>query len=217
MKIKTQTLVLLLVALVFGGGVWVWERFYAPSEIIDASTEMGDPIFDFSEDDIAQIEIQTADLAVTFGRSADMFPQVWMVESPVQGAADEAAIAFLLSQLTTGRRDRTLSVAAEQLADFGLKTPVATVTVTLRSQERHRLLLGDADFNRSFVYARIDPSDAASADSVEIDLIPIGLLDAVDRPLAEWEEQPTDSAPASSEPTVPETPDLTPQNAPESR
>ncbi|NCJ08552.1 DUF4340 domain-containing protein [Synechococcales cyanobacterium C] len=204
MKLKINTLVLLLVALGFGVGVWAWEQWSPVEDTADSSLEMGEPLFSFSEDDIEQIEVRTADLDIQFERTADTFPQVWTIRAPIQAPADEGAIAFLLSQLTTGRRDRTLEIPTSQLAEFGLEPPTATVDVTLNTQARHQLILGGADFSRNFTYVRIDP-DGANGETLEIHLAPFGLLDAVDRSLSEW-QQPPEAAEA--------TPESTPEAAP---
>ena len=79
------------------------------------------------------------------------------MQVPEKVPASEAAIAYLLDLLVTGKSNRILTVSAAQLSEYGLQQPQATIEVTLNDGKTHRLVLGRADFNRSFLYAQADP------------------------------------------------------------
>lgn len=124
--------------------------------------------------------------------------------------ASDAAVAFLLNQLTTGQRDREVTVAAADLGQFGLDNPAATVTLTLQDGKTHTLLVGNASFDDRFLYSRIDPQGEPR--DIAIALIPKDLEFAINRPLAEWKAE----APAAESSPSPEaSPNPEPSPSPE--
>jgi hypothetical protein len=96
----------------------------------------------------------------------------------------------LLNLLATGTSERTLQVEPAQLKEFGLDQPTATASFQLQNQKTHQLVLGKQTFNQSSVYAQIDPGSATAAKKIDVVLIPTGLLDAISRPLSEWQAKP---------------------------
>lgn len=118
----------------------------------------------------------------------------WQMKSPETTFANESSIVFLLNLMATGEREQTLTIEADRQGEFGFDQPLADVEVTLADQTRHRLLLGQADFDRSGLYAQIEPQ--ADAPEVTIHVVPISFENAVDRPLEEW-KQPEELEPES--------------------
>jgi hypothetical protein len=121
--------------------------------------------------------------------------------APETGPAEAAAIAFLLSHLTTDGLTRTLTMDGSEQTDFGLEVPFATVRLTLADGSEHQLILGSQDFSGQGVYGLVDPEtfpvpDGATA--VPVALLSQDILNGVDRPLQEWQgvaDAPLDSAP----------------------
>ena len=133
----------------------------------------------------------------------------WQMKTPNEGPADEAAIAFLLNQMATANSQRPLEVALEEKQAFGFDKPAATIEVKLKDQTTHRLVLGGKDPIESGVYAQVDPPTTESA-PLKVDLVPTAFLDAVNRPLSEWEKQEDqdESTPSLTEPQSESTPSL---------
>jgi hypothetical protein len=183
---KSKTLILALIAAIFAGGVYLWDRQQtSQSGAEEAAT--GTAVFTFSEDEVQQLSITTPTQALAF-KKAKSGPSAWAMETPETGPADEAALLFLINLLATARSQRTLEISPAQQRDFGLDQPT-TVEVTLSNQQTHTLVLGGKDYEGGAVYARIDPVNT-KAQSWSVDLVPTSFLNAVSRPLAEWKYQP---------------------------
>ncbi|UZQ55841.1 DUF4340 domain-containing protein [Trichothermofontia sichuanensis B231] len=137
----------------------------------------------------------------------------WLMIQPERQPANAATIAFLLNLLATDSPSKTFKVPTSQLPEFGLEPPQATVEVTLANQRRHTLRLGTPDFNRSALYALVDPP-ATLPEQVEVALVTISFDAAVNRSQAEWlaESSPASDtnrgtpSPTSPSPTLPTTP-----------
>jgi hypothetical protein len=118
-------------------------------------------------------------------------------EKPEQGLASEASVAYLASLIATAQRqpltpdatETTLRVPVNRLAEFGLDQPLATIEVNLDNQTSHRMLLGKPNFNRSAIYAQVDPPATAAVDR-RVVLVPTTFENAVNRPLNEWRDPP---------------------------
>lgn len=125
----------------------------------------------------------------------------WMMQLPKQIPANNAAVTYLVNLLATSKGDRTFPIAPDQRQEYGLAQPQVTVEVTLDSQQVHRLLLGQADFSRSSLYALVDPANADEAE-LEVTLVPYDFQNAVERPLTEWEQQPATAEDSSTPPAT---------------
>lgn len=133
-------------------------------------------------------------------------PQVWQMQTPKKTLANDASVAFLLNLVTTSNSQKSFTAPINQLAEYGLDKPVATIDVILQDQKKHRLVLGTPDFNRSAMYAQIDPADKADK-AATIHLVSLDFENAVQRPLPEWQDQPapTPQKP-QAKPTLPPPP-----------
>jgi hypothetical protein len=222
MKLQRTSFGLLVIAALLAGVVAVYEQ---QQKAVPAATGVDQPasqrVFDFSEDTIALVTIETRRPAVTIERVAGQ----WRLSAPLKVPANAATVAFLTNLLTTTQRDRTLNVSADRAAEFGLAQPTGTITTTLTDQKQHKLVLGKPSFDRTFLYALIDPDP--NAKELAVSLISPQFANAVDRDLAEWQVEkkvdktmPTPSPEASASPKVtpaasptpPASPPATPEN-----
>jgi hypothetical protein len=198
MKIKPSTLALVLVALGLGGIVLLVQQQPAPQ-----SSETGEqvvseaekPIFEFKEEDIQAFTLQTQLRTLKFERDKD---GKWQMLEPEKITASDPSIAFLLDLVTTGKTQRTITAPVNDREQFGLHQPLATIDLTLKDQKTHKLVLGEYDFNRSFLYAQADPPTEAS--QLNVLLVSPNFENAVNRPLDEWKQPAT--AEKSSSPTA---------------
>jgi hypothetical protein len=155
MKLQKTTVALIAIALILGGGVLVAENRRNPQQAaVDQAEGASSPVFTFDEAAVTALHIETDGQAVTFERDDDGF---WQMTEPESGPAEEAAIAFLLSRLTTDGLTQTLTMAETDQEAFGLAVPFATVDLTLADGTTHQLILGGADFSGQNSYALVDP------------------------------------------------------------
>jgi len=184
MKLQRTTLILLLLALGMGGFVYFYEIQGAPQR--QKTQEKQQQIFTFKEDQIQSLRVMRQNQTLQFDRAKND-KTGWRMQAPDKVPASVGAIAYLLDLLVSGKSDRVLTVPATQLSDYGLQQPQATVEVTLNNGKTHRLVLGRADFNRSFLYAQADPP-TPQPERASVLLVDTNFENAVNRPLAEWKQ-----------------------------
>ncbi|MEQ9233651.1 DUF4340 domain-containing protein [Coleofasciculus sp. E2-BRE-01] len=190
MKLQKTTWVLLIVALFLGGFVYFYEIVGTPQR--EAAKEAEKQLFSFEEDEIQRVNIYIQEESRKFERVSEPEPG-WRMTEPKEVPASDPSVAFLLNLLVEGKSDRIIpNVAPENLKDYGLDKPQAMVTVRLKNDETHEILLGKPDFNNSFLYAQIDPFSDKSQQS-NVFLVPMDFEYAVNRPLSEWEQPQEDT------------------------
>jgi len=210
MKLQVKTILLVLLALGLGSFVYIHETRILPQR--EAAKSQAKKIFNFTKDDVQAFSIQTQTETLKFERltpkDSNQQPLLqWQMKSPKDVLANDASISFLLTLLANGKQERSFLAPPEKLSEYGLDKPLATVEITLKDQQTHQLILGKPDFNRSFLYAQIDPATPKSP-QIEVLLVPIDFEYGVKRSLSEWEanqDQKTDknklNQPTKSSPT----------------
>ncbi|WNC87039.1 DUF4340 domain-containing protein [Thermosynechococcus sp. QKsg1] len=181
--IRTQTLVLLATAAILGGGLYLFEQQLPTPNSTDTAAKK--PLFGFQEGDVVALKIITPDYSLNLRK---LVTGHWVIDREKQTPAEEGTVVFLLNLLTTGQRDRSLDVPTERAGDYGLAPPMATVDITLKDGQQHRLHLGDTTFDGLKLYAEIDPP-AEPREKMTVTLVPLDLKNALQRPLQEWERQ----------------------------
>ncbi len=197
MKLPKTTLILVFLALGLGGFVYFYEIRGEPQrEEIKTQKQQ---IFSFTEDDIQSLAVKTKDITLNFKRNPEAGNSRWLLISPITEPANDAIVAYLTNLLVQGQSDRTLSTPANQLGEFGLDQPLATININLKNQTNHQLILGKPNFNDSFLYAKTD-SPTPGNGNVNILLVSTDFENAVNRELSEW-KKPEDT---SEDRTTPE-------------
>lgn len=205
MKLRKTTLVLMVLVLGMVGVVYLVERTNPPTK--EAQQGAGQPIFAFKLDQVKSLTItsSTLETPLTLER-IEPLPEgsqdQWQITKPESKIANTGYVVFLLDKLTTGKSDRSLTASTSQLTEYGLDQPQAKVEITLKDQTTHQLILGTTDFSNNFLYAQVDPAPSAS-DNIAVSLVPVDFLQAIERPLSEWEKPKEETPPASS--TEPQT------------
>jgi hypothetical protein len=149
MKSRT-TLVLILVALVFGGFV-----------LLDyhkgTSTEQGKiqrkRVLDFQAQDVTQLKIELTNQVVVLEKSVDK----WQIKQPLNVPASSSAINSILDELEFIERDRTLTekeLKGVTLAGFGLEKPRLRVTLQLKKSPLE-LLIGNETPTKEALYVQV--------------------------------------------------------------
>lgn len=209
------TVLLLVSAIALGGGVLLLTSRDASrslsdgglSETLDES--QGDLIFSFAEEDIERFSLTRTTEAdesevLSFNKDESDF---WQMSQPETGEAEGGAIAFLLSQLTATSTS-TLTAQPDALKEFGLADPIATIALQANGQD-YLVNVGGADFTGSQRYitateqaaeatdtdAETDPSatdsdsktdNADESEPMTIHVVSASIVNAVNRPTADW-------------------------------
>jgi hypothetical protein len=217
MKLQRTPLILLLLALLLGGVVLVYETQGKPRQ--EAAEAKQEQLFGFKEEEVQTLDLTTQTQKFSFVKTpvgrlgADQKSEpksdsksepkqvgkpepklsgtpVWMMTAPTKVLAEDASIAYLLNLMATGQRQQNLTIPAARLTEFGLDKPLAIVQVKLSNQKTHRLVLGKPNFDRSAMYAQVDPPTSATGD-LPVTLVAIDFENAVNRPLPEWKSKET--------------------------
>lgn len=212
-------MILIAIALLLGGFVLIQESQRARQG--EMANETDQPLFNFKEGDIQAFTLKTSEQTLSFVKgpaatprpkpspqptggntpgpspSASEAPQVWRMTSPQTTLANDGSVAFLLNLIATSRSPKRFTVPANQQAEFGLDQPLATIDVTLKDQKKHRLVLGNPDFNRTYLYAQVDPPTPPGQE-ITVHLVPLDFENAVQRSRSEWQNQPQPSPPKAS-------------------
>lgn len=203
MKIQRTPIILLTIAALLGGAVFFYEAYQSTKQ--EDGRSANQKLFPFEESDIQAFTMKTPQQTVSFAKvaasetpspkptaaSPSPTPQIWQMTAPTKGPASDGTVAFLLNLLGTGTAEKTLTIPTARLAEFGFDQPQATIDITLKNQKTHRLVLGNPDFNRSFLYAQIDPVTNPKPEHT-IHLVSLDFENAINRPLSEWKQSPAD-------------------------
>ncbi|NJL61833.1 MAG: DUF4340 domain-containing protein [Methylacidiphilales bacterium] len=185
MKLQRTTLILMLLALGLGGIVYFVE---IRGGIQSQESQGNKPqIFSFAADDVRSLNIKTNNLNITIDRNTNPNPPKWLLKSPVSVPASDASVSFLMDLLVKGTSDRIINASSNQLNEFGLNQPQATIEVKLKNQKTHSLILGKSDFNDRFLYAQANPGNKRDRKN-EVLLVSKEFVNAVNRELSEWQQ-----------------------------
>jgi hypothetical protein len=175
MKLKRSTQVLLLLAIIFGGGVLLYEGAIAPE--LERQRQQEQQAFKFEVEAIRQMTLRREDYTLELTRLEEplQIPSEdetsftttdWQAVILHEGEAEaqeypanDAYVSFLLMVLDNARSDRPIVTSEANLAEYGLETPRARLRIELDNGEVQELWVGDRDFTGSFVYGLIRAGD----------------------------------------------------------
>jgi hypothetical protein len=183
MKIQRSTLVLVLLACVTATAYAIYQVAVIPRQ--EQAERQSKKLFDWTEDQVQKLSLQTPTDRLTFERRSDINPTPWQMLKPKETLASDASISFLLNLLSTQSSESTVTISRDRLAEFGLANPPITIEVTLKDQTTHQMLLGNADFSGNSLYALVDPDPNAA--EVEVRVVSNQFQFGTSRDLAEWE------------------------------
>ncbi|QLE43259.1 DUF4340 domain-containing protein [Nostoc sp. C052] len=191
MKLPRTTLILILLALGLGTFVYFYEiRGATQREEIKGQKQK---IFSFGKDDVQSLTVKTKKLTLNLERSPESSSKPnWLIKSPISGPANDAIVSYLMDLLVKDNSDTILSTPVKQLGEFALDQPQATINITLKNRQRHKLILGKSNFNGRFLYAQADPAIKPDG-NINVLLVSTDFANAVNRELSEW-KQPVDNS-----------------------
>ncbi|MCP6761127.1 MAG: DUF4340 domain-containing protein [Fischerella sp. CENA71] len=190
MKLQRTTLILILLMLGLGGVVYFHEFYWKTQQ--EEIKNKKQQIFSFQADDVQSLAVKTKSGTIVLERNNNSERPKWRMTSPQQVSANDAIVSYLMDLLVKGESDRTIATPVNQLGDFGLTAPQATIDIKLKNQQNHQLLIGKADFNNRFLYAQADPKPKSDG-NVDVLLVSKDFGNAVNRELSEWQEIPNQS------------------------
>ncbi len=185
MKLQKTTLILILLALGIGSFVYFYEIKGATQRKEVKNKEQ--QIFTFEASDVQSLTVKTKNLAINLERGDKSSKTKWLIKSPTVTPVSDAVMSYLMNTLLKGKVERTLSIPTNQLGEFGLDQPHATINVKLKNQKTHELVLGKSDFNHRFLYAQADPTTKPNGNT-NVLLVSTDLENAVNRKLSDWQE-----------------------------
>jgi hypothetical protein len=196
MKLQRTTLILLFLALGLGGFVY-FNEIQNTTQQQEAKAQQ--QIFSFEAEQVQSFKVKTREQMLKFERGGKNGKSIWQMLFPSNTLASDASISYLMDLIVKGKINRTIEVAADQLQEYGLAQPEATIEVKLKNQQNHQLVLGKPDFNRNFLYAQADPP-AKPSGKVNVILVSPDFENAINRQLSEWKSQ--DASDSSSKDTL---------------
>ncbi len=144
-----NTLIMAVVLVLVGGFVYFYEvQGRAEREETERQEEL---LLHFESDQVTAVELTTS--AGTL--RATKVDGEWGIVAPVTIAADGAAIDSMVDRLESGKHERLISEAADDLAPYGLAEPIARVTLELSDGERAILAVGNDTPVGSNVYVTV--------------------------------------------------------------
>ncbi|EKD08029.1 hypothetical protein SPLC1_S300490 [Arthrospira platensis C1] len=216
MKLQQSTRILMIIALVLAGGVYVVEiRGKSQQQQVQARQ---DRIFDISQDEIQSLIIETGDRTLKIERVGEDETDAitpWKMLEPMEYPANIARVNAVLNQLVNTQRIASnpnsgiskLTISKSQLEDYGLVDPQESIQIQLRDETTHRLVLGKSEFSGDAIYAMTNPPETLP-ENISILVISKTARDAISHPLDEW-IMARDAEDLLS-PETPETPTETP-------
>ena len=185
MKLAKTTVVLAALAVILGGFVYFYEiQFKQQQKTIETQRKS---IFDFQAEDIKELTIDRGGQTLKFERAGNE-QKLWQMRQPEDVPASDAAVSFLVGLLTERKREKSFTIPPNQKQEYGLDKPLATIEIKLKNQKNHQLILGQLNFDKTLIYAQVDPQKKTGQE-LEVLLLPIDFQYAVERKFEEWKEE----------------------------
>lgn len=195
--LQRSTWILVAIALGLGAVVLVGEGVRQSAQTSRETAR--DPLLVAEESEVTTLTVRRQGETLRFERGED---GAWMMTAPKTKAAESGAIAFLLNSLTQEDIQRRLTLAPGEEADFGFDNPPGEVNLTLADGSQHTLLLGDVAPGNTAVYVLWDAPALPLAPEdgpMPLYLGNTNLVNAINRPLAEWQLGAVEQAPPDAD------------------
>ena len=183
MKLPKTTLILIVLAIGLGSFVYFHE-IKGKNQQTEIKTQK-QKIFSFTPADVQSLTIKIKDTTLELEKRNTSEKPQWEIKSPISEPANDAIVSYLMDLLVEGKSERTLPILTNELSEFGLDKPVATIDIKLKNQQKHQLILGKGDFNNQFLYAQADANQ-----NMNLLLVSKDFVNAVNRDISEWTQIP---------------------------
>jgi hypothetical protein len=143
------TLILALLFAGVAGFYYLYEIRMAPEREKVASQK--GRLFEAEVKDVEAVVIKRTEGALRLRREGDG----WLIVEPVSTKADKTSVENMVTSLVTARVEREVDPNPSTLSDFGLESPAAELTITIKGKsEPLTLLLGGRSPTRVWVYGK---------------------------------------------------------------
>jgi hypothetical protein len=170
--IKKPTLILLLVAIALGVGVYYFD--YKRSENAKPIEDSTKPAFSIQASDVKSLTLSRPARPGEPPIQIELQGGVWQIVQPFQTEADQPSVQGIVTGLANARIAQTESGSPDRLKAFGLDAPEVSVEFQLQNGSKHSLLLGNKDFTGVSSYGIVDGGKSVS-------LLPESLLVSADK------------------------------------
>lgn len=175
--LQRRTILILLMASFCGGLAIAYDQFFPTTTAID-SLDLS-PLLDIAELQLVSFTIFLQGETLNFERSS--MGNNWRMVTPENAPVSHHQVQQLLGLLGNHQPDKTFSVAAHQLEDYGLESPFASVLLRFSDGSRHHLAFGYSNFDQSKVYVQVN-------ETTEVRVLSPILLEVINRQAADWLE-----------------------------
>ena len=146
---RWQTTAVLAVILVsLGAFYYVYEIRLGPER--EKTEARKGRVFAAEMGDVTAVEVKRGAEVLKFQREGEG----WRMLAPVPTRADRAAVDELITAVVTAKADREISANPASLAEYGLDSPQADLTLTLKDGKQLGLQLGAKNPTAVWVYGR---------------------------------------------------------------
>lgn len=185
MKLQKMTWILLVIAVLFGGGLAICEMRKNPQQE-EINQKEQKRLFTFQKNDIQSIKIEKSNQVLKFYRGSDA-QQTWKIDQSEPVEASDSALSFLVNLFIDSQSDRAFKTESNRLKEYGLEPAFANLTVQLKNGKTHQLFLGNPDFKGDFLYALVDPQTPLTS-PITITLVSRTFQDLINRDINEWKK-----------------------------
>jgi hypothetical protein len=187
-----STLILLVVALAFGGYL-----YFVDSRQPVADEAAKPKVFTSAAEKVNQLEIKTAaGEATTLRKDA---AGTWAITSPTSAPADSTAVSSIVSSLANLEEERLVDENASDLKAFGLAAPRVDVTFQVEGEKTpKRLLIGDNTPAGQGVYAKLPEGNRVFLVSTSVDAANKSTFELRDKTALRFEQDKVTSLELSS-------------------
>jgi hypothetical protein len=136
-------------------------------------------VFTAEPAEVTAVEIRRGADTVKLARADD---GGWQMLEPVKTRGDRGPVEETVTSVVTAKMDREVASSPGSLADFGLQTPAAEITLALKDGKQLALQVGAKNPTGVWVYAR-------EKDKPSVFLLPEAVLRDATRPVAEFRDK----------------------------
>ncbi|HUO34211.1 MAG TPA: DUF4340 domain-containing protein [Candidatus Acidoferrum sp.] len=172
--IKKNTLIVLLIAVLLGGGVYFYNQKHGQKE--SSTNAESKPAFDVKNGDIVAMTLTHPAKPDTPAIQLKKENGTWQILAPVETGADQPSVEGITSGLAAALFSGTEPGTPDRLKAYGLDPAQISIEFQTKNGGKHTLLLGNKDFTGEYVYGVADGGK-------KVDLLPQTMLVSADKSL----------------------------------
>lgn len=153
MKAYRNLIIIILVVLILGGGLYAVTKFEPKSEdAVQTELPTTVTVFETEKDKITSLYIVNPEESYTLAKKNG----VWCVLEDASVVLDQSRVESLLYECANIAGQKLVNENAEDLSQYGLDHPERTVTIKLSDGTNVKVLIGNAAFENSVSYLMVE-------------------------------------------------------------